>query len=276
MNKDTRQQIETRIDADRARALHATLGRPGSPPGEGDALPTFWHWTQFWITEPPDRLGRDGHPAHGDHLPDTGLPRRMWAGGALDFHAPLIIGMQAKRVSTAGPVVKKQGRSGPLAFLTITHEVFQDGRLCIHETQDLVFREDPAPGAPAPSTKPAPTDADWRKDLQAGTTELFRYSALTFNGHRIHYDLPYAREVEGYAGLVVHGPLMAQRLVELAEDNLGPLSRFTFRALAPVMHTDPFSACGNAAGTGQSDLWIRREDGALAMTASAISRTSTR
>ena len=255
------------IDPMRVAAMHATLGRDGRAPRIGESLPPFWHWAMFWIVEPPGRLGRDGHPAAGTVLPDTGLPRRMWAGGEIEFLAPVIVGQPAERRTVTGAVAKKTGRSGPLAFVRIEHEVHAGGALAIREAQDLVFREDEGQGA-RPEAVMAATNEEMRRDFSVTTTDLFRYSALTFNGHRIHYDVEYARQVEGYAGLVVHGPLLAQRLIEMAADELGPRFAFAFRARAPVFHTEGFSACARGDGDGL-ELWVRAEDGRLAMTASA-------
>ena len=261
--------VETRIDPMRVAAMHATLGREGAAPVAGDPLPPFWHWSQFWVAEPAERLGRDGHPARGGLIPETGLPRRMWAGGDLRFLAPVVVGEEARRVSRATAPVFKNGRSGRLAFLSIEHEVSQAGRICLHERQDLVFREDPGQGAaaaaPIAPTR-APGGAEHRLEFAPDETELFRYSALTFNGHRIHYDRQYATAVEGYPGLVVHGPLLAQRLIDLAAERLGGLSRFNFRALAPICLPQRFAACCRPDGDALA-LWIEREDGALAMEA---------
>lgn len=258
----------TLIDPMRAAAMHAMLGRDGPPPGPGAALPEFWHWTQFWMIAGRDELGRDGHPARGGFIPDAGLPRRMWAGGQVTFHQPIRIGAEATRVSTASPVTRKSGRSGPLAFVTVTHEIRQDETPCVTERQDLVFREDPDPDAPAPAPDPAPGEAETTIRHRYSATDLFRYSALTFNGHRIHYDIDYCRDVEGYPGLIVHGPLLAQCLVDLAVTRLGPLNRFRFRALSPVFHHESFTA-NCTEGPDGLDLWIAGEDGRLAMRAVA-------
>ncbi|MEL7275667.1 MAG: MaoC family dehydratase N-terminal domain-containing protein [Pseudomonadota bacterium] len=265
--------VVDRIDAARVAALHATLGRKGPSPSTGDPLPPFWHWIQFWDAQPPDSLGRDGHPGTGTGLiPDLGLPRRMWAGGDVRFHTPLVIGERAERESEVTSVTRKTGRSGPLGFVTLTHRLRQQGTLCVTEVQDLVYREEaPAaaePGRPPRPPDPAPEQADKTRRHRATTTQLFRYSALTFNGHRIHYDLDYARSVEGYDGLVVHGPLLAQHLIDLGTEMLGSVTRFRFRALAPVIHDQPFEARGRKTDEG-ADLWIARGDGALAMRATA-------
>ncbi|MBK1634959.1 FAS1-like dehydratase domain-containing protein [Rhodovulum adriaticum] len=252
------------MDPARAAALHATLALAGAPPGPGDPLPPFFHQAHFWDARPPADLGRDGHPAIGDFIPDLGLPRRMWAGGRLAFHAPLRAGIPADRTTTIQAVSQKQGRTGPLAFVTLRHDIAQNGQLCVTEHQDLVYRQDPAAGAPRPAPPQAPAEGAEETPLAFSPTLLFRYSALTFNGHRIHYDRDYARGVEGYAGLVVHGPLLAQ-LMMLHAARRGPLTGFTFRAHAPMMDTEPATLC--AAGPR---LWIRGPDNRLCMMAEAI------
>ncbi|MEM9549857.1 MAG: acyl dehydratase [Pseudomonadota bacterium] len=252
------------MDPARANAMLAALGRTPEV-ADGDALPPFFHQLYFWSPEPPDRLGRDGHPQVGTGLiPDTGLPRRMWAGGRLAFHRGLCAGIPAERHSRVDMQSRKSGRSGPLAFVTLRHDIRQDRQLCITEWQDLVYREDPDPDAPRPVPPDAPTDADNRREVHFDSTLLFRYSALTFNGHRIHYDLAYAREVEGYAGLVVHGPLLAQLLTFFAEEELGPLAGFGFRATAPLLHSEPAILCSRG-----SSLWVTGPDGRMCMEATA-------
>ena len=254
---------DDRIDPARASALLASLGRDGSIQ-RGDALPPFFHQIYFWEPVAPSGLGRDGHPQVGGLIPDMGLPRRMWAGGQLEFHAPLRAGKDARRTTVCEDAARKQGRSGPLGFVRLRHDIVQSGALCIREWQDLVYREDPVPGAARPAAPVARSDAETSKVVHFDTTLLFRYSALTFNGHRIHYDLDYAREVEGYDGLVVHGPLLAQLLMLVAETELGPLATFRFRATAPLLHHEAATLCRNG-----TDLWVCGPDGRQCMEASA-------
>jgi 3-methylfumaryl-CoA hydratase len=237
----------------------------GEAPEAGAALPPFFHQLYFWTARPPQALGRDGHPKVGGIIPDMGLPRRMWAGGRLRFHAPLIAGQTAQRETTCENHVLKQGRSGPLGFVTLRHELRQNGRLCLSEWQDLVYREEADPAAAQPTPPVAPLDEETAETWAFDTTMLFRYSALTFNGHRIHYDLTYAREVEGYGGLVVHGPLLAQILMLKATDELGPLASFQFRATAPLLHVQTAEFCRK--GTA---LWVRGQDGQMHMQAEAV------
>lgn len=253
------------MDPARARALQVALGHAPSVEA-GAALPPFFHHLYFWSPLPPSDLGRDGHPKVGLGLiPDMGLPRRMWAGGRLQFHRPLIAGVEAERRSLRERAAQKTGRSGPLGFVTLRHEVWQQGQLCLTEWQDLVYREDPSPRVHPPQPPQARSDETDRREVSFDTTLLFRYSALTFNGHRIHYDLDYAREVEGYAGLVVHGPLLAQLLMLYATELMGQLTAFSFRATAPLMHFETATLCRN----GQT-LWTRGPDGRECMRAEAL------
>ncbi|MEP0989935.1 MAG: MaoC family dehydratase N-terminal domain-containing protein [Tateyamaria sp.] len=251
------------MDAARAQAMQVALGQTPTLKA-GDALPPFFHQLYFWTPQPPDALGRDGHPKVGGLIPDMGLARRMWAGGRLKFEAPLRLGADATRLSFCETATHKQGRTGPLAFVTLRHEVWQAGALCLSEWQDLVYREDPTPDAPRPVAPVAATDEDASEQVHFDATLLFRYSALTFNGHRIHYDQPYAKDVEGYDGLVVHGPLLAQHLMLMAERALGPLTQFSFRATAPLTHTEGATLCRK----GRS-FWVRGPDGRLCMQAEA-------
>ncbi|WP_316013904.1 MaoC family dehydratase N-terminal domain-containing protein [Roseobacter sp. HKCCA0434] len=247
------------MDPARISALFATLGIAG----DAATVPPFAHHIYFWDAQPPAALGRDGHPATGDFIPDMGLPRRMWAGGRLSFHAPLATGRPAERRSTVASAVRKTGRTGPLAFVTLRHEIVQDGTLCLVEEQDLVYRE-----ADAPAATPERCEAVAPERHPTDTTLLFRYSALTFNGHRIHYDRDYARAVEGYPDLVVHGPILAQLLALRAERTLGRLETFSFRARAPIFCGEQIETCAEAEGDTLR-LWVRGPDGRLAMQADA-------
>lgn len=252
------------FDPARARALHATLAQTSPAPEPGEALPPFGHQIYFWDAQPPGNLGRDGHPAIGDFIPDLGLPRRMWAGGTLQFHADLVTDTPATKRTTIKSILQKTGRTGPLAFITLRHEIRQSDTLCVTEDQDLVYRQDVDLAAAKPAAPTARTDETQCQTHRFTTTELFRYSALTMNGHRIHYDEEYARKVEGYDGLVTHGPLLAQYLMLMAERHLGPLKSFQFRATAPLMHTEKARFCLN--GTA---LWVRGPDGRECMQATA-------
>lgn len=252
--------------------MEMTLDRQPSL-AEGDPLPSLWHWIYFLSSAPMSGLGRDGHPAVGGFLPPVGLPRRMWAGGRFTFASPLPIGAQATKLSTIDKVALKEGRSGPLCFVTVRHQVSVRGEECFTEEHDIVYREDPAPGSPTPKPTAPPEDATVSETIIPSEVMLFRYSALTFNGHRIHYDLDYCRDVEGYPGLVFHGPLTATVLAGLAERSAGKaLRRFSFRAVSPLFHTAPFGIHGklseHGSGSGMS-LWATTPDGHLAMSAEA-------
>ncbi|MEL7259046.1 MAG: MaoC family dehydratase N-terminal domain-containing protein [Pseudomonadota bacterium] len=258
------QSVQDIMDTARARALQATLG--SSPTlNDGDTLPPFFHQAYFWDPKPPEELGRDGHPKLGGLVPDMGLPRRMWAGGQLEFKQPLIVGKAAERRSSIANAEHKQGRSGPLAFVKLRHEYWQEGECAVTEHQDLVYREDKGSGS-KPVPPKARIDENHSETFSASSTMLFRYSALTFNGHRIHYDETYAKEVEGYNGLVVHGPLLAQMLMLLAESKLGRLMSFNFRSTSPLMHHEKATLCWREDGT----CWVRGSDGRQCMQAKAI------
>lgn len=252
------QTIRDMLDPARALALHQTLGRDGPVPQE---LPPFWHQIYFWDAQPPVMLGQDCHPKTGiGVIPDLGLPQRMWAGGRLKFHKPLVLGRAAVKTTTLDKVAVKEGRSGQLGFVTLRHEITQDGP-CVTEYQDLVYRHPPKAQATAPQAR---RDEAVAETVNFDTTLLFRYSALTFNGHRIHYDADYARDVEGYAGLVVHGPLLAHLLMDLAERHIGTLRWFEFRATSALMDFETATLCWNA-----GDLWVRGPDGRQSMVARA-------
>lgn len=245
------------MDPARMGALAATLGIGWD---EAQALPPFAHQVYFWTPLAQAELGRDGHPRVGGDglIPDFGLPRRMWAGGRLWFHADLHAGRPAEKRSDVLKTQEKRGRSGKLAFVTLRHEIWQDDRLCVTEEQDLVYRPEAVDSAPS-TPKPAPIEADEMQERRFSTVELFRYSALTLNGHRIHYDRDYATGVEGYAGLVVHGPLLAQHLMLMA----GPgLTGFCFRGASALMDVETARFCR----TGD-EMWVAGPDGRLCMTA---------
>ncbi|MEM9144821.1 MAG: MaoC family dehydratase N-terminal domain-containing protein [Pseudomonadota bacterium] len=260
------------MDPFAAQALVATLELDRPAPGLGDPLPPFWHWMHFREAARRSALGPDGHPATGSFLPKCPEPRRMWAGGRLRFAAPLPLGAPAEQRSTIAAVTAKQGRQGPLSFVTVRHEISGAIGLAVTEEQDIVYRTDPPPEAPRPQPPQAPRDEDAASAWSCDATVLFRYSALTFNGHRIHYDQEYARTVEGYAGLVVHGPLLATLLLEQARRMGVVPATFQFRATSPVLADEPFETCGRLGAEGLA-LWVRGADGRLAMTAEV--RTAT-
>ena len=257
--------------------FHATLGASAfRTPGEA---PLAIHWCLAPPAVAPDELGPDGHPARGGFLPPVPLPRRMWAGGQLDLFEPLPVGAEVTRVSRIADVAHKAGRSGELVFVTVEHMIHCADRAALRERQDIVYRAAPQQNArPAADASRAtgsaavePRAAEFSETVEATSTLLFRYSALTFNGHRIHYDVDYARQAEGYPGLVVHGPLQATLMLHLAARiSSGRTPRgFTYRGVAPLIHGAPFTV--NATTNGQGvDLWCADAAGAATMTASAL------
>jgi 3-methylfumaryl-CoA hydratase len=222
-----------------ARLMAATVDRPGPALQAGDALPPLWHWLYFLEARPPGELGPDGHPARGGFLPPVPLSNRMWAGGRVVFEAPIPLGATMDKRSRVRDVRHRRGRSGDLVFVTVLHEVHVDGRRCVREEHDIVYK---APTPPAASAGPG-SDAATLPGERVGeaivtpdATMLFRYSALTFNGHRIHYDLDHCRRVEGYDNLVIHGPLVATLLCGLAQQVAGrPVRTFDYRGLRPAL-----------------------------------------
>jgi len=233
----------------------------------------LWHWLYFLPIHPQSELAADGHAKLGGFLPPVLLPRRMWAGGRFEFHHPLRIGETLTRTSRIVDVRHKEGRTGPLVFVVVRHEIGNAEGIALIEEQDIVYREHPKPGAPASAPQPAPSNATWERKVQADDVLLFRYSALTFNGHRIHYDRRYATEVEGYPGLVVHGPLIATMLLELLRRNMpaATVARFSFRAVSPLFDNGAFWICGKPEKDRKAiSLWARNEAGRLATTATAV------
>jgi 3-methylfumaryl-CoA hydratase len=253
-----------------AAALAATLDREEAPK-PGDKLPPLWHWLYFLPRARQSELGPDGHPKRGGFLPPVPLPRRMWAGGRFTFLRPVRVGQAITRTSQIVDVSLKEGRTGSLVFVLVRHQIAGPDGPALTEEHDIVYRELPAPDEVPPPPRPAPAEAAWQRDIVPDPVLLFRYSALTFNGHRIHYDRNYVTEVEGYPGLIVHGPLMATLLVDLHGRHSGAeLGGFRFRALRPVFDIAPFSVCGTPGEGGKSALWIRSAEGHLCMEAEAV------
>jgi 3-methylfumaryl-CoA hydratase len=248
-------------------ALSATLDREDPEPRPGDPLPLLWHWLFFLDRHRASELGPDGHARRGGLLPPIPLPRRMWAGSRFEFHRPLRIGDQITRETRVIDIKEKQGRSGPLVFVLVRHEISNADGLAITEEHDIVYRDH---GLAGPS-QAAPAGAAWDRMIQPDDVLLFRYSALTFNGHRIHYDRRYATEIEGYPGLVVHGPLIATLLMDLLRRNQpnANVARFSFRAISPLFDTGSFAVCGKSEGATVA-LWAKDAAGNLAMSAEAL------
>ena len=252
-------------------ALSATLDRDDPQPKDGDPVPPGWHWIYFLEAKRARELGHDGHPKRGGFLPPVALPRRMWAGGRIEFIQPIRIGTAVQRKSEILSVERKQGASGELVFVTVRHVISGAEGPAICEEHDIVYRSAARPGDPPPKTKAAPARATWHHALTADAVILFRYSALTFNGHRIHYDLDYVRQEENYPGLIVHGPLQTTLLLELCRNHdQRPIRRFDYRALHPVFHTERFTVNGILSADGTSaSLWTANAAGNVAMSATA-------
>ncbi len=255
-------------------ALAATLDRPCARPADGTPLPPLWHWLYFLPLAPQADLGPDGHPRRGGFLPPIPLPRRMWAGSEFEFHAPIVVGDALARTSTIERITRKHGRSGELVFVRVRHEIRRErgGAPAITEFHDIVFRAEAAPGEARAPAEPAPATSAFTRAWIPDAVLLFRYSALTFNGHRIHYDRRYVMEEEGYPGLVVHGPLLATLLLDLLRHERpdARVVRYAFRALRPLFDGQPFTVCGEPQADGTVRLWTRDADGAMTMTATAV------
>jgi len=252
-----------------AQALAAALDNEHIPQ-KGDELPAFWEWIYFLATPRASATGSDGHPDKGGFLPPVPLPRRMWAAGEVENHKPLVIGQAATRLSTIESVDLKSGSTGTLVFVNVKHEISQNGDLCITQVQNIVYREQPAANAPLPPAKPAPELCDFSEQITPDPVLLFRYSALTYNGHRIHYDRNYAVEEELYSALVVHGPLLVTLLLDLKRQHLSDstLAKFKFRAVRPTFDDASFTVAGKKDGN-QLSLWSADNSGALCMTIKA-------
>jgi 3-methylfumaryl-CoA hydratase len=264
------EQVEDPLSWVQAQAAQAMLDESAAPLREGDALPLPWHWFHFLPRAPQAALDADGHPQRGGFLPPIPYPRRMFAGARMQVHRPLRVGLPAQREGTIRDVVMKSGKTGSLAFVTVAYRFTQDGVLCLEEEQDIVYREaGAAVAAPQPAALPPPPAGSWTRTLQPDTRLLFRFSALTFNAHRIHYDRPYATEVEGYPGLVVHGPLTAVLLLQLVRQSTDrPLVGFSFRGVAPLFDLGPVRLLATPDGD-TVNLQAQGPDGSLALQATA-------
>lgn len=263
-NEESKSELVTSSMVER---FNATFDLTGAVK-DGDAAPTLIHLCLAPPAAPTSELGPDGHPARGGFLPPVALPRRMWAGGAFTFHDDIRVGELVTRDSKIRDVVVKEGRAGTLCFVTVDHRILSGDRLVMEERQDIVYRSEDASGAAKKTPEPALKGAN-SVTVQPSPTLLFRYSALTFNGHRIHYDAPYARNEEGYPGLIVHGPMQATMLAHYAEKlrRTRP-KQFDFRSLSPLFDDAEFSL--NAEDDGASlKLWTAKTGGPIAMEARA-------
>jgi 3-methylfumaryl-CoA hydratase len=239
---------------------------------KSEVAPQGIHWCLCLPEAATDELGPDGHPKRGDFMPPVPLPRRMWASSNVKFHVPLTSGMAISRQSTISNIAEKQGASGPLVFVTIGHETWAEGVLAVSEQQSVVYRDAPTAAAPTPLNKGMADLSAWTicRTIIPSAPLLFRYSALTFNSHRIHYDQPYASSVEGYRGLVVHGPLIASMLLDLAAHEFGQnaLTQFSMRAVSPAFAGEPLHLAGSVDGRVVS-LAALANDGRTIMSAEA-------
>ncbi|HEU4385213.1 MAG TPA: MaoC family dehydratase N-terminal domain-containing protein [Anaeromyxobacteraceae bacterium] len=266
---------ERRVDlvsASHLAAWNATLDRDDPFPRDGDPAPPGFHWALFPPLARQSEIGPDGHPRRGGFLPPVPLPRRMWAGSRIRFHRALRVGEPVEQVSVVGKVEEKAGRAGALVFVTVRHAVSGPDGPAVEEEQDLVYRNaSPGPGAGATAPEPAPRGA-WQRRVEPDPVLLFRYSALTFNAHRIHYDRRYATAAEGYDGLVVHGPLIATLLLDLLRRQMpaAELERFRFRGLRPTFDTSPFTLEGGPGDEpGHVRLWSTDNLGQVGVDAEA-------
>jgi 3-methylfumaryl-CoA hydratase len=253
-------------------ALTATLDHPAAPVATGTVLPPLWHWLYFLPMHRQSEIGPDGHARRGGFLPPVPLPRRMWAGSQFEFRSPIRVGDRVARTSTIADVTSKDGRSGRLVFVKVRHEVHCNGAAdpALVEFHDIVYRDAPRPGDVPPAPQPAPGGAGWQREIVPDEVLLFRYSALTFNGHRIHYDRKYVTEVEGYPGLIVHGPLIATLLMDLLRRHApaAEVAAFRFKAVRPTFDLHPFRVNGQRDGNSVH-LWAQDHEGWLTMDATA-------
>lgn len=253
-----------------ARALAAMLDH-GRLPEDGEPLPPAWHWLYFLETSNAADTGCDGHPLKGGFLPPVLLPRRMWAAGSFDWIRPLRLGLLAEKISMISSVERKHGSTGTLVFVTLEHELRQQGSLCLREEQNLVYRDMPVTAVPLPRGDPAPADPERVRSIEVDPVFLFRFSALTYNAHRIHYDRDYATHTEFYPGLVVHAPLLAILVLDLAVQMRPgiPITQFRFRAIRPTIDLGPIQLGGKCEGS-EMTLWSSDHENLVGLKATAV------
>ncbi|MCP3690408.1 MAG: acyl-CoA dehydrogenase [Gammaproteobacteria bacterium] len=258
--------VEETISAEPLQRMRAMLDRPPGEVNTGEPVPALWHWVYFLEPIRASELGRDGHAALGGFMPPVPLPRRLWAGGQFSFGKALKVGDHARKQSTVRDVSVKQGRSGRLCFVEVEHRVFVEDELRFSEIHNIVYRDAKTSGEELVLAPEAPQDAQWTREVMPDPTLLFRYSALTFNAHRIHYDLDFCSNQEGYPGLVFHGPLTATLLLELAiEENPGRrISSYEYRAISPLYDNAQFTLNGRLQD-GSARMWASNANGQLAM-----------
>ena len=258
-------------------ALTATLDHPAHPAPAGTLLPPLWHWLYFLPMHRQSEIGADGHAKRGGFLPPVPLPRRMWAGSQFEFRSPIRIGDEVARTSTIDDVTTKEGRTGKLVFVKVRHEIRCNAAVepALVEFHDIVYREAQQAGDAVPPPLAAPAEAAWRRQIVPDDVLLFRYSALTFNGHRIHYDRQYVTQVEAYPGLIVHGPLIATLLLDLLRREMpdADVAAFRFKAVRPTFDLHPFHVQGQPDADGKTvRLWASDHEGWLTMDATVVLR----
>lgn len=252
------------------QGMSAAFDLPDPNLSIGAELPLGWHWLYFLEAKRASELGPDGHPKRGGFLPPIPLPRRMWAGGRIDFKRALRLGEAVRKESEILSVEPKSGRTGDMVFVVVRHTVYGSDEIAVVEEQDIVYREAAKPGAAQAIGKPATIAPKWQQHVMADSTLLFRFSALTFNGHKIHYDLPYATGTEYYSNLVVHGPMQAMLLLGLCSCSVeSRISKFNYRGVAPLFHPGLFSVNAAESGANNMELWTADDKGNQCMTASA-------
>jgi 3-methylfumaryl-CoA hydratase len=269
--------IQDAINPTPVVALTATLDHPSTPVETGTALPYLWHWLYFLPMHRQSEIGADGHAKRGGFLPPVPLPRRMWAGSQFEFRSSIRVGDRVARTSTIDDVTVKEGRTGTLVFVKVRHEVRCNGGSdpALVEFHDIVYREAQRQNDVAPPPRAAPAEARWKRTIVPDDVLLFRYSALTFNGHRIHYDRQYVTQVEGYPGLIVHGPLIATLLMDLLRRQMpqADVASFRFKAVRPTFDLHPFHLQGQPEADGKTiRLWASDHEGWLTMDATAVLR----
>jgi 3-methylfumaryl-CoA hydratase len=264
--------VRDQVTAAPVRGLNATLDHPAMQVEAGTPLLPLWHWLYFLPQHRQSEIGPDGHAKRGGFLPPVPLPRRMWAGSQFEFRSPVRVGDAVERTSTIADVTTKEGRTGKLVFVKVRHELRSNGAAdpALVEFHDIVYRDARKPGDIDPPPIAAVT-GEWQREIVPDDVLLFRYSALTFNGHRIHYDRQYVTQVEGYPGLIVHGPLIATLLLDLVRRNApdAQVANFRFKAVRPTFDPQPFKVNGRREGN-EIRLWAQDHEGWLTMDATAV------
>ncbi len=264
-------QIDDSLNPFQCKAMNSLLAGIQSLESGHNTIPPLWHWLYFLDTPAQPDLANDGHEKRGNFLPPVGLPRRMWAASEIEFHQALSLNVNSKRESSITSIESKTGKSGELVFVSVLHEIYQQSALAISEKQTIVYRGATTGSSPMRG-KAVEETPDFSKTVVPGISLLFRYSALTFNAHRIHYDRDYARDTEGYPGLIVHGPLLATLLLGALQEQYpkATVCNFEFRAMKPVFDTAPFKVCGQYPDSnGRAQLWIADQRNEICMQAHA-------